>query len=93
MISAFFILSLAAQLAFGSPLDKRAATLSVELSTPASTVSSIADLKIAAAITNTGSEAVKLLKYGTILDDKLPTRSFAITGKDGKSVPFTGIKV
>lgn len=93
MISAFFVLSLAAQLAFGSPLDKRAATISVELSTPASSVSSIGDLKIAAAITNTGSEAVKLLKYGTILDDKLPTRSFAITGKDGKAVPFTGVKL
>ena len=93
MYSPLLILSLAAQLAFGSPLDPRAPALSVELSAPTTSVSSIGGLKISASITNIGNEAITLLKYNTILDDKLPTRSFAVTGRDGKAVPFTGVKV
>lgn len=86
-----FILSVAA-VAFGSPLEKRAEALKVELSTSASSISSIQDLKVVATVTNTGTEPIRLLKYGTVLDDKLPTKSFVVS-KDGKAVPFTGIKV
>ncbi|KAL0950392.1 hypothetical protein HGRIS_010352 [Hohenbuehelia grisea] len=71
---------------------KRSGGLSVKVSGPAASVESIDELKLTAEITNTGSEDVKVLKYGTILDDKLPTRSFSIT-KDGSAVPFTGIKM
>ncbi|PBK85222.1 zincin, partial [Armillaria gallica] len=39
----------------------------------------------------TGSEPARILKYGTVLGDILPTRSFTLT-KDGETVPFTGIK-
>ncbi|KAJ2930414.1 hypothetical protein H1R20_g6690, partial [Candolleomyces eurysporus] len=85
-----FVLSVAS-LAFGSPLEKRAEGLTVELSTSSSSISSIEDLKVVATVTNTGTEPVRLLKYGTVLDDKLPTKSFVVS-KDGKAVPFTGIK-
>lgn len=71
---------------------KRFDGLTVELSGPTASVSSVDDLKFSAVVKNTGSEAVKILKYGTILDEKLPTRSFTVT-KDGAAVPFTGIKV
>ncbi|KAF9030873.1 zincin [Hymenopellis radicata] len=54
-------------------------------------VASIGDLTFTAAITNTNSEAVKILKYGTILDN-LPTRSFTVS-KDGADVAFTGAKL
>lgn len=43
-------------------------------------------------MTNTGSEAVKVIKYGTVLDSDLPTRSFKIS-KDGVAADFTGIKL
>ncbi|KAF5376128.1 hypothetical protein D9615_007679 [Tricholomella constricta] len=71
---------------------KRSDGITVEVSGPSGSVSSIDDLKFTAAVKNTGSEAVKILKYGTILDEKLPTRSFKVT-KDGAAVPFTGVKL
>lgn len=80
-----------AGVALASPF-KRSGSLSIKLSAPAASVGSIDDLKLVAEVTNTGSEDVKVLKYGTVLDDKLPTRVFTVT-KDGSSVPFTGIKV
>jgi deuterolysin len=76
--------------ALASP-TKRAEAIKVDVAGPTG-VNSISDLKITAKVTNTGSEAVKLLKYGTILDEKLPTKSFKVT-KDGQVVPFTGVKV
>jgi deuterolysin len=70
---------------------KRFDGLSVKVSGPSASVASIDDLKFTAEVTNTGAEAVKVLKYNTVLDN-LPTRSFTVT-KDGAAVPFTGIKV
>ncbi|KAJ7133189.1 hypothetical protein C8R44DRAFT_611560 [Mycena epipterygia] len=55
---------------------KHAHTLSVALSSPSSSVHSIADLVLTAAVTNRGPEDIKVLKYATILDAALPTRSF-----------------
>lgn len=80
---------------FGTALAtpfKRADSLTVSVTGPSGSVSSIDDLKFTASVTNNGAEPVKILKYGTILDDKLPTRSFTVT-KDGQEVNFTGIKV
>lgn len=71
---------------------KRTSDLVVKVTPAASSFSSVGDLKFTASVTNTGSENIKVLKYGTILDDKLPTKSFTIT-KNGAAVPFTGIKV
>jgi deuterolysin len=88
--SSFVALALATS-ALAGPF-KRFDGITVELSGPAASVGSIDDLKFTASIKNTGSEAVKILKYGTILDEKLPTKSFTVT-KDGVTVPFTGIKV
>ena len=62
------------------------------LSTAPTSVHSIDEIKVTAAVTNTGSEAVKVLKYGTVLDGDMPTRSFTVS-KDGKMVDFTGIKL
>jgi len=74
------------------PLQKRAADIEVTLAAGAASVGSAEDIEIVASITNTGAKAVKLLKYATILDGDLPTSSFTVT-KDGKPVPFMGVKL
>jgi len=76
-------------LSFATP-TRRAPTLEVSLSAPAS-VHSIDDIKVSASVTNTGSEDVKVLSYGTILDSGRPSKSFQVS-KDGSEVQFTGIK-
>ncbi|KAK7037401.1 hypothetical protein VNI00_011151 [Paramarasmius palmivorus] len=89
----FFSATLAAALAstaLATPL-KRAEGLSVKVTGPSSSVSSVKDLKFTAEVTNNGAEAVKVLKYGTVLDS-LPTRSFAVS-KDGNPVAFSGVKL
>lgn len=65
--------------------------LKIKLSGP-SAIESVEDLKLTAVVSNTGAEDIRAIKYGTILDNALPTRSFSIS-KDGVSVPFTGVKV
>lgn len=80
-----------ASVAFATPF-KRAESLSVEITPASTTVDTIDNLKFTATIKNSGAEAVKVLNYGTILDSKLPTKSFEVT-KDGAAVPFTGVKV
>lgn len=87
----FFAAIALATSSFASPLLKRAEGLKVSVTAPSDTVSSVDDLVLTAAITNAGSEEVKILKYGTILD-ALPTRSFTIT-KDDAAVEFVGVKV
>uniref|UniRef100_A0A0W0FLS9 Methionine aminopeptidase n=1 Tax=Moniliophthora roreri TaxID=221103 RepID=A0A0W0FLS9_MONRR len=84
------LLALLAGSALATPF-KRFDGLSVKVTGPSSSVGSIEDLKFTAEVTNTGAEAVKVLKYNTILDN-LPTRSFTVK-KDGEVVPFTGIKL
>ncbi|KDR84401.1 hypothetical protein GALMADRAFT_275455 [Galerina marginata CBS 339.88] len=76
---------------FATPL-KRADGIVVSLVAAASSVDSLDDLKFTATVTNTGAEAVKILKYGTVLDEKLPTKSLVVT-KDGAPVSSTGIKL
>lgn len=71
---------------------KRAESLTVKVTPKSTTVDTVDDLRFTASISNVGSEPVKVLNYGTILDSKLPTKSFEIT-KDEAIVPFTGIKV
>ncbi|TRM62734.1 hypothetical protein BD626DRAFT_548558 [Schizophyllum amplum] len=88
-VSSLLALALAGS-ALATPVT-RSDALKVELS-GAESVTSIDDVKITAAITNTGAEAVKVLKYGTIFDAELPTRSFTVT-KDDQDVAFTGIKM
>ena len=70
---------------------RRSPTLSIDVSAPES-VKSLNDLSVVATVTNTGSEAVKVLKAGSVLDDKLPTRSFFVKKGDSK-VDFSGVKV
>lgn len=71
--------------------QRRAEGLTVKVTGPTGSVSSVDDFKLVAAVTNEGAEDVKVLKYGTVLDS-LPTRSFVVS-KDGKQVPFSGVKV
>jgi len=80
-----------ATLALSTPV-KRFQGITVDLSAPSESVKSIDELTFTATVTNTGSETVKLLKYGTILDGDLPTKSFIVT-KNGEDVEFTGIKL
>lgn len=69
---------------------KRFDGITVKVSGPSSSVSSIDDLSFTASVTNTGAEDVKILKFGTVLDN-LPTRSFNVV-KDGAEVAFTGVQ-
>jgi len=71
---------------------KRAEGISVKVVPASPSVDTLDDLKFTASISNAGAEAVKILNYGTILDGKLPTKSFVVK-KDGQTVPFTGIKL
>ncbi|KAF8650946.1 hypothetical protein AX16_005013 [Volvariella volvacea WC 439] len=66
--------------------------ITVELSASSSSVASVDDLILTAAVTNMGSEDIKIPKYGTVLDESLPTKSFKVS-KDGHVVPFTGAQV
>ena len=65
--------------------------LTVSIVPLSKSVKSIDDLKLAAIVSNPTAKDVRVLKYGTVLDN-LPTRSFAIT-KDNKDVSFIGIRV
>ncbi|KAI0368404.1 Metalloprotease [Pilatotrama ljubarskyi] len=87
---ALVTLGITAALSFATPA-KRAPALEVSLTAPTE-VHSIDDIKVTAAVTNTGSEALKVLKFGTVLDSDLPTRSFTVS-KDGVAADFTGIKL
>jgi len=78
--------------AFAKPTIRAAGGLEVSLSTPANNVKSVADLRVVATVKNIGGDDLKILKFGTVLDNKLPTRSF-IVNKDGKEVAFIGIQV
>ncbi|KAL0959656.1 hypothetical protein HGRIS_011356 [Hohenbuehelia grisea] len=64
--------------------------LSVTISGP-SAVLSANDLRFNAVIKNDGEDDIKLLKYGTILDNELHTQSF-IVRKEGRNVKFKGVK-
>jgi len=81
----------AATAAIASPL-RRAGALTVSVAAPAANVTSVEDLKLVAEVTNTGAEDLKVFKYGTVLDNALPTKSFVVT-KDGETVAFQGIRV
>jgi len=78
--------------AYAKPTIRAIGGLEVSLSTPANKVASVSDLRVLATVKNVGDEDLKILKFGTVLDNKLPTRSFTVS-KDGKEAPFTGIKV
>ncbi|ESK90392.1 deuterolysin metalloprotease family protein [Moniliophthora roreri MCA 2997] len=90
MFKSTFIALALVSTAFAGP-TKRSNSLVVDVTGPAGPVSKPDELEFKATVKNTGSEAVKVLKYNTILDGSLPTRSFVVT-KDGKEVPFTGVK-
>ena len=88
----FFVSALlVATVAIASPLRMDGA-LTVSITAPAANVPSVEDLKLVAEVTNTGSEGLKIFKYGTVLDDTLSTKSFVVT-KDSETVAFQGIRV
>ncbi|KAF7304153.1 Neutral protease 2 [Mycena indigotica] len=79
-------------LAMIPPTQRAAGGLSVKVSVPKSDLASTESFVLTAAVTNNGAESLKVLKYGTILDGKLPTRSFTVTRGD-VVVPFKGVKL
>ncbi|KAK7042024.1 hypothetical protein R3P38DRAFT_3178597 [Favolaschia claudopus] len=91
MFFAPFLTLALASAAVASP-NKRTDSLSVELSAAANSFNSVTDLVLTATVSNNGAQSIKVLKYGTILDGDLPTRSFTVT-RDDKEVDFTGIKI
>ncbi|KAK7449289.1 hypothetical protein VKT23_013432 [Stygiomarasmius scandens] len=91
MFSTVLVALVFASTALAGPF-KRTSNLVVNVAGPSANISSVDDLKFTASVTNNGLESVKILKYGTVLDDGLPTQSFGVT-KDGAEVPFTGIRV
>lgn len=78
--------------AYAKPTIRAAGGLEISLSTPAEKVASVSDLRVIATVKNVGDEDLKILRFGTVLDNKLPTRSF-IVKKGGKEAAFTGVKV
>ncbi|KAJ6481543.1 hypothetical protein C8R47DRAFT_1134745 [Mycena vitilis] len=86
-LAALFFATAACATALNAP-----APITVVVSSSHSTADSIADVLLTAAVTNNGKQDIKLVKYGTILDAELRTRSFTVT-RDGSPVPFTGERV
>ena len=78
--------------AYAKPTVRAAGGLEVSLSTPADKIASVSDVRIVATVKNVGDEDLKVLKFGTVLDNEHPARSF-IVSKDGKDVPFIGTTV
>lgn len=82
----FLLLSAASALA----VPTSSGELSVKL-TAASSHVQLQDLLISATVSNPTAQDIRVLKYGTVLDE-LDTRSFAVS-KDGVDVPFQGMQV
>ena len=78
--------------AYAKPTVRATGGLEVSLSTPADKVKSVSDLRVVATVKNVGDQDLRVLKFGTVLDNGSPTRSFVVT-KDGEEAPFTGVKV
>ena len=85
-------LGLAAVGAYAKPPVHAVGGLEISLSTPTNKVASVSDLKITATVKNVGDEDLKILKFGTVLDNESHSRAF-IVSKDGKEVPFAGTTV
>ncbi|KAJ7669969.1 Metalloprotease [Mycena polygramma] len=64
--------------------------LTIVLSASHNLVDSIADILLTAAVTNSGTKDITVIKYGTILDAAQGTRSFTVT-RDGTPILFTGV--
>ncbi|KAG7097576.1 hypothetical protein E1B28_004913 [Marasmius oreades] len=78
--------------AVATPLTPASGVTVKVMGPTAGSVDSVDQLRFTAEITNNGATAVKVLKYGTVLDS-LPTRSFTVTTKNGTAVPFVGAKL
>ena len=78
--------------AYATPAARAVGGLEVFLSTPTDKVASASELRVIATVRNVGNEALKVLKFGTVLDDNLRTPSFIIR-KDGKEVHFTRVAI
>ena len=87
-----FTLGLATIGAYAKPMVRAAASLEVSLSTPADKVASLSELRVVATVKNVGDEDLKIIKFGTVLDNEPNTQSFIVT-KDVKQVPFIGVEV
>ena len=85
-------LGLAAVGAYAKPPVHAIGGLEISLSTPTNKVASVSDLKITATVKNDGDEDLKILKFGTVLDNESHSRAF-IVSKDGKEVPFASTTV
>ena len=90
-----FALAAAATLGLASTVAagpmRRSSELSIDISAPEN-VRSLDAMQVTASVTNTGSEPVKVLKAGSVLDNELPTRSFFVSKGDSK-VDFSGVKI
>ena len=93
MLSWFFVtLGFATIGAHAEPTVCAVGGLEISLSSPANKVASASDLRVVAIVRNAGDEDLKILKFGTALDDEHPTRAFIIS-RDGKEVPVIGTTV
>ena len=77
---------------YAKPNLRATGDLEASLSTPTDKVTSVSDLKVIAAVKNTGDKNLTILKFGTALDDEHHSRP-SIVSKDGKEVPSTGTEV
>ena len=76
--------------AYATPAARAVGGLEVSLSIPTEKVASPSEIRVIATVRNVGAQDLKVVKFGTVLDDDLRTPSFIIK-KDGKEVHFTRI--
>lgn len=75
-----------------TPLKRDAPTLVISTSTTTPNTGSTNEIEILVKVENTSDQNVKVLKHGSVLDNKLPTQSFTVTQGD-QPVAFTGISI
>jgi deuterolysin len=90
MFTKIFVSAIVATLVAANPV-RRAEGLTVSIEAP-DQISSLDDLQLTAKVVNTGADEVRVLKFNTVLESDIPTRSFHVN-KDGAAVNFTGIAV
>ncbi|KAI9059070.1 Metalloprotease [Trametes sanguinea] len=89
MLSSAIVLLALASYSFAVPAEPTP-RLEVKLTGPTN-VQSVDDVVVTAAVTNKGTETMKVLKYGSVLDNHYPSQSFVVT-RNGEEAEFAGAR-
>jgi peptidyl-Lys metalloendopeptidase len=86
LVAAAFILSTAL-------LASADRSLSLKVATPGAVITDVDNLRVAATVSNTGSETLRLLRDPRSPLSKYPTETFGVVNSNGARAAFSGTKV